>query len=212
MEATVRDTLALVIAVIGYVVQPTSAQSTDRVELTVGAGYLAHLYGENPTSPAAPVGELGMVVWHGPWGIAARYWRTAERDLPYGWYLYPYFYRASSYLHYSTLTARYRLFLDNRVELSMGVGARLTGGPILHLEYREYHPYGIRWSERGLSTRSDGESIDETRRDAWGPGLALEMFVGRKITRRLGIKAGLTFLSGPHNIVMQPVVQAALSF
>ena len=161
-------------------------------------------------SPAL-VGDVGVSVWlNEHWGLAARYWRTADYELPYGWYRYPYLYHGRGHLDYSTLTGRYRLFLDNRVELALGFGALLATGPRLQLDYRAWHPNGVQYSER--STGQGGESIAESRRDPWGRGIAIETLVGRKISRRLGIKGGLTFVMASRNIVIQPAVLGVVSF
>ena len=69
------------------------AAPDDRLELTVGAGYLAHQYGGDSDSPAL-VGDIGVSVWlNEHWGLAARYWRTADYELSYGWYRYPHLYQ-----------------------------------------------------------------------------------------------------------------------
>ena len=143
-------------------------------------------------------------------GLAARYWRTDDYELPYGWYRNPYLYHGRGYLSYSTLTGRYRLFLDNQVELALGFGALLSAGESLRLDYRSWHPNGVLYSER--TTRQGGESIDESPRDPWGPGIAIETLVGRKVSGRIGIRGGLTFIIASRNILIQPVVQAVVSF
>ena len=210
MPLTTRYAAAIAVLVAGCGVQPAMAAPDDRLELTVGAGYLAHQYGGDSDSPAL-VGDIGVSVWlNEHWGLAARYWRTADYELSYGWYRYPYLYHGRGHLDYATLTGRYRLFLDNQVELALGFGALLRAGSSLRLDYRAWHPYGAFYSER--STRQGGESIDESRREPWGRGIAIETLVGRKVSRRVGIRGGLTFVMASGNILIQPVVQAVVSF
>ena len=209
MSATTRYAAAIVALIAGCGVQPALAGPDDRLELAVGVGYLAHQYGGDPDSSAL-VGDIAVSVWlNEHWGLAARYWRTANYELPYGWYRNPYLYHGRGYLSYSTLTGRYRLFLD-QVELALGFGALLSAGESLRLDYRSWHPNGVLYSER--TTRQGGESIDESPRDPWGPGIAIETLVGRKVSGRIGIKGGLTFIIASRNILIQPVVQAVVSF
>ena len=87
-----RYAAAIAVLVAGLGVQPALAGPGDHLELAVGAGYLAHQYGSNGDSPAV-VGDIGVSVWlNEHWGLAARYWRTDDYELPYGWYRNPYLY------------------------------------------------------------------------------------------------------------------------
>ena len=210
MSTTARYAAAIVALIAGCGVQPALAGPDKGLELAVGTGYLAHQYGGDGDWPGL-VGDIGVSVWlNEHWGLAARYWRTADRELPYGWYRYPYLYHGRGHLSYAALTGRYRLFLDNRVELVLGFGALLRAGKSLRLDYRAWHPFGAVYSER--ATRQGGESIDESRWDPWGPGIAIETLVSRKVSRHFGIKGGLTFVTASRNILIQPVVHAVVSF
>ena len=64
MQTTMRRVAAIALLVTGAAAQPVAAQSADRVELTFGAGYLAHLYSEGgSTTPSAPAPGSTRLTW-----------------------------------------------------------------------------------------------------------------------------------------------------
>ena len=183
--------------------QPVAVQPDERLELFLGAGGLAH-YNEGLYVPPFPaVYHLGGVLWLDErWGIAVRHSRGFGYPFDPAWYGPRYQYVAggaggtgTGTFQYSTVTGRFRVLLDNRIELEMGVGAQLSGAKELHL--RPGGSDGAEWVER----------------DPWGPGLALEMFVGRRLTRRFGIEGGV-MLQGDwsDDVKFQPVVLASVAF
>ena len=168
MSATTRYAAAIVALIAGCGVQPALAGPDDRLELAVGVGYLAHQYGGDPDSSAL-VGDIAVSVWlNEHWGLTARYWRTANYELPYGWYRNPYLYHGRGL---SKLLDPYRALSavpgQPGWNSPLGFGALLSAGPNLRLDYRSWHPNGVVYSER--STRQGGESIDESQRDLGVP-------------------------------------------
>lgn len=178
--------------------QPVATQPDGRLELFLGVGGMGH-YNEGLYIPPFPaVYHLGGVLWLDErWGIAARHSRGV------GYMFDPARYHrrhqhaagATGAFHYSTVTGRVRVLLDNRIELEMGFGAQLSGAKEQHLRPAESD--GTEWVER----------------DSWGPGLAVEMLVGRRLTRRFGIKGGVMLQGNwSDDIKFQPVVLASMAF
>ena len=178
--------------------QPVAVQPDERLDLFLGVGGMAH-YNEGLYIPRFPaVYHLGGVLWLDErWGIAARHSRGVGYPFDPAWYdrRYQDVAGTTGTFHYSTVTGRFRVLLDNRIELHMGVGAQLSGAKELHL--RPGGPDGTEWVER----------------DSWGPGLAVEMLVGRRLTRRFGIKGGVMLQGNwSDDVKFQPVVLASMAF
>lgn len=179
--------------------QPVATQPDGRLELFLGVGGLGH-YNEGLNIPRFPaVYHLGGVLWLDErWGIAARHSRSVGYTFDTaGWYhrRYRHAAGATGAFHYSTVTGRVRVLLDNRIELEMGFGAQLSGAKEQHLRPAESD--GMEWVER----------------DSWGPGLAVEMLVGRRLTPRFGIKGGVMLQGNwSDDVKFQPVVLASMAF
>ena len=62
MPVNRRHAAAVAVLVAGLGAQPALAGQDDRLELSVGAGYLAHQYGGGYDSPSV-VGDLGVSLW-----------------------------------------------------------------------------------------------------------------------------------------------------
>ena len=167
------------------------AQFGEVLELQFGGGYLFR-DGDLASLPSV---EVGVVLWWSEsWGFSLR------RSTTIGEHMASYDYGdgtrtgGCSFRHW-TGTLRYRHALDPGLELNVGGG--LTTGAYDHLIWH----HGPRVSPR-----------PESRSFSIG-GLAGEVFVGKRITPRLGIKAGLVvypFLDERTAVV--PVAFGVVSF
>ena len=166
-------------------------QSRDVLELQLGGGYLFR-DGDLASLPSV---EVGVVLWwSGSWGFSLR------RSMTVGEHMASYDYGDGTrtggrrFRHWAG-TLRYRRDLDGGLELNVGGGP--TFGGYDHLTW----PGGPRVSPRPKS-----------RRYSIG-GFAAEVFVGKRITPRLGIEAGLVaypFLDERAAVV--PVAFGVVSF
>ena len=170
---------------------PATEQSADVLELQFGGGYLFR-DGDLASLPSV---EVGVVLWWSEsWGFSLR------RSTTVGEHMASYDYGDGTrtggrrFRHW-TGTLRYRRALDAGLELNVGGGATL--GVYDDLTWR----HGPRVSPR-----------PESRRYNIG-GLAGEVLVGKRITPRLGIEAGLVvhpFLAERTAVV--PVAFGVVSF
>ena len=166
-------------------------QSADVLELRFGGGYLFR-DGDLASLPSV---EVGVVLWWSEsWGLSLR------RSATVGEHMASYDYGDGTrtggrgFRHW-TGTLRYRRALDAGLELNVG-----GGGTIGVYDHLTWH-HGPRVSPR-----------PESRRYNIG-GLAGEVLVGKQITSRLGIEAGLVvhpFLDERAAVV--PVAFGVVSF
>ena len=187
------------------VVAQVQIQPDDRVELLFGAGMLySFLYSYGEGIPrAAGTYQGGGALWLGRHlGIGLQHIRGVGHTFADRFSLAGYRHDGVVNYRFSILTARYRVFLDNGGEIAIGVGAQVAGEKEWRLTHRDETP------------------IDETHREPWARGLAIELFVGRRLSRHFGVKGGVTFHMAGGNYVkgyqgyikLQPVVFASVPF
>lgn len=168
-----KQVVAIALVVVGVSTDAVRAQSDGvKGELLVGAGYLwAH------SAPDFRAYDIGVAVWLSEhWGVAGRFVQAVGHDVA-GWAGAP---------RYSILTARYRGFVTREIDLTVGMGARVTGS-------RE-----VVWMED---------------REPWGEGVVLELLVGRTLSKHVGIKGGVTFQGDwREDLLVLPVVLAVVAF
>ncbi len=169
-----------------------------RVELLFGVGITAGLiYSYNEGIPrSSPVYHVGGALWlNEHWGIALQHAGGVGHAFTDRYPRHGYYHDGFVNFRFSTLTARYRVFLDDELELAMGVGAQVAGAKWWHLTARHPPDYMNERTRVDLGL-SGPMQIDERRRASWDGALALEFLVGRRLSRRLGIKGGVTFHGG----------------
>ena len=171
--------------------RPATAQSGDVLELQFGGGYLFR-DGDLASLPSV---EVGVVLWWSKsWGFSLR------RSTTIGEHMASYDYGdgtrtgGRSFRHW-TGTLRYRHALGSALELNVGAG--LMTGAYDHLTW---HP----------------DAGQNPRPEVWNASIGGplgEVLVGKRITPRLGIKAGLVvypFLADRTAVV--PVAFGVVSF
>lgn len=183
-----RRLAAICAALVIIAATPALAQEP-ALELQLGGGFLL----ADSDLSSLPSVEAGVVLWwSNSWGFSMR------RGVTIGEHMASYDYgdgtrTGSRNFRHWTPTLRYRRALDSALELNLGVG--LTFGAYDHLIWRP-------GAER--NPRADHFSMG---------GLATEALVGKRITRRMGIKAGLIvypFLD--ERAAVAPVGFAVVSF
>lgn len=159
---------------------PCAAQSYDRVEIQIGGGYVGG------GGVSLPTYELGAAFWLTErWGVAVRRVGAPGDDLrdPAGRFDGALAVDAGAgNLRYATVTARYRRFLDSGLEVNLGVGV----GTNRSMERVEF------------LIESGRPPLPRRRTVSQRMGLALELLVGRKLSRRFGVKGGVTHAFGAH--------------
>ena len=144
-------------------------QQTDRLEVQFGGGYVM------PAGPTVQLGawSAGATYWlTRNWGVAARHIATPMTDV-----IAPRFERARSRntasllgMHSSSVTIQRRWWIAHNIEFQIGFGGLLAGV--------ERHAYFVPGAPPHVQ--------DETSR-----GVALELLLGRKVSRRISFKGGL---------------------
>ena len=173
--------------------QPVVAGSKDRVELQFGASVL---YGTASVPKGAGAYQIGVALWlREQWGLALRYARgfsfTFADSIHYGPPPFHYLHGGDGSYSHTSVTARYRVFLYNGVELSLGMGAQVAGVTDTHLRHRgRPEASDLLTADRPLG------AIDELHRETWGPGAVVEMLAGRRLFGRVGVKGGVVFHLG----------------
>lgn len=170
------STLLILVALAGTLICPVGAQHHDRFEFQVGGGYGWGGGGENP-APSLPAYDVGLAVWLSDhWGIAGRRTWAPGQDLydpprPGGDRIFA----GKEKLQYWTVTARRRWFLARSTDLNIGFGLMLGGS----FEYVEY-------------LTVPGEPPRRIHPEAEFGGFSLELLVGHKLSRYIGVKGGFT--------------------
>ena len=167
----------IVLVLVGTLhVGPLVAQQRDKLEVQVGGGYVLGGGGENP-GPSLPVYDVGLAFWLSErWGVAARHvrgpgddiWGSPVEDSDR-------IFSGEGNLRYTTVTARRRWFMASGMELNIGFGLMLGG------------------SYEGVSfLKRSGQPPLRLRPETSFGGFALELLVGRKLSRHFGVKVGFT--------------------
>ena len=172
--------LLILSAVLCGLASAAAAQEQDRarwerVELHVGAGLADY-----QNMPGALLtGAFGGTIWLGSRaGIGLLYARAPGEHLTRR-ATQDSLRRGVRRLRLSTLTLRFRWFIeDPGMHVEFGAGF-LTYGRVERIREQ------LRGGEL-VVTRRDG-------RFAWGPTIALELFVGRRVAERVGVKGGVVF-------------------
>ena len=199
----------IALLVIGSGAGQAAAQAGDKVEVLVGAGALSEGIGD-----FAAAYQLGAAAWFGDhWGIALQHARTRGDGFTFTsepWRRHPFLLSGREGYRYWMLTARHRAFLNNGTELVLGIGAQFMGTRIERVLHRDtYNPLRYLTEEQ----RASLGATDETRRFPWGgPTLALELLIGRKLFRHVGVMGGVILLRDFDESALQPVVYARLWF
>ena len=146
------------------------AQEPSRNELLLGGGFMA---GE-PAS--VPVFDVGYVRWADRWGVAMRYGAAIGADVDDAIGRHPNaerVYLGVASLHYVAVTAR-RRFGSGAVEYNAGVGLTV---------YRQ----------NSLFVRREADTLEVHNWSGGEPAntFTLEFLVGRRLSRHLGVKAGV---------------------
>ena len=167
-----------------------AAQTDERVELAIGIGGLS----PEESKLSRMTRQLGGAVWFKErWGIAVLYARTTGDGFT-GWrstLLFDEY--VSRGFEYWMSTVRYRAFLNNRVELTLGLGVQLAGvreERVLKWRLRPVTSPRLREAQRTAQWTGD-----DLHREPWGPTLALELLIGRKFSQHVSIGAGLISLA-----------------
>lgn len=173
--------------------QPLAAK--ERLEVFGGVGTLGNS-DRFRTVPVVPWMHIGATLWIAEgWGVAARHARTGDVAFS-GVFAYAgHRYRESGTRQYEywTTTARYRVALDSGLELSLGVGAQLSGGAERNLARRELESPIESLSEAERAALLPVGDIGETARGSWGQGVAIEMLFGRRVSDRARVAGGIVF-------------------
>jgi hypothetical protein len=170
-----------------------SAQDDPFLELEAGGGYVVGGGAEDP-GPSLGTYDLAVAVWPvRRWGVAYRIVRGPGNDL-----LKPpieggdRLFLGSGRLNYSTVTVRYRRPTPKSTFTEIGFGI-MKGGQFADLMY-------IKALERQVEAETHFS------------GFALEGFVGRRLTRFLRLKSGITYDFNFETGNFQPVVLASFGF
>ena len=161
---------------VGPLVCPVVAQSRDRLEVQAGGGYVWGGGTEDP-GPSLSTYNVGAVFWlTDGWGIAGRHVRGPGEDLDDS----PVTaaratFSGSENLRYTTVTARRRWSIAGVTELNLGFGLMLGGS-----------------FEDIVLLRDPGSAPLRLNPKTSFGGFALELLVGRKLSRHFGVKVGFT--------------------
>lgn len=209
-RVVVLRTSIIALLVIGSGAGQAAAQAGDTVEVMVGAGALS----EGRSGDFTAAYQLGAAAWFSDhWGIALQHARTQGDGFTFtseSWRRHPFLLSGREGYRYWMLTARHRAFLNNGTELVLGIGAQFMGTRIERVLHRDtYNPLRYLTVEQ----RASLGATDETRRFPWGgPTLALELLIGGKLFRQVGVMGGAILLRDFDESAFQPVVYARLWF
>ena len=175
--------------------QPLPPPADRGLELFFGIGSLGS-YAATGALRAFPWLHAGAAMWlSDSLGVALRYTHGVgsafSDEVAFGLKPHRYLYSGTRKSRFSTVTTRYRVILDNRLSLTMGIGAQLTGSTKTRLLRREIWVPITSLSDADRSSLRPLGEIDERIRRPWGQGLALEMLVGRRFSQRMGVTGGV---------------------
>ena len=166
-----------------FLVGPLVAQQRDKLEVQVGGGYVLGGGGENP-GPSLPTYDVGLAFWLSEhWGVAGRHVRGPGDEI----YNSPVetvdrIFLGKGNLRYTTVTVRRRWFMASGTEFNIGFGLMLGGS---------YE--GVNFLKQpGQPLRASSIPRLHLRPETSFGGFALELLVGRKLSRHFGVKGGLT--------------------
>ena len=181
-----RRTLVIAIILMSLGRAEAVAQTNESVEVSVGIGALA----AGGTSPYATALHLGGVAWVDKhWGVAAQHARTSGDGFALNRGAGLFEESGNTRYEYWMATGRYRGFLNNGVELIVGLGVHVVG-----FRERRVHERRPRPDVAEFLTEEHSALLgtrQERSRERWGgPTLALELLVGKKFSNHVGIGAG----------------------
>ena len=202
---------ALVLVAQAAAAQPILAVPRNHVEFFLGVGSLGTTIG--PPLPVLPWVHGGMAMWIGPrWGIAVRHARSrlitftdriSDQREPIR------LLDGTERHYYSTVTGRFRVFLDSGIELAVGVGAQLGGTTRTNVRHRALPAAARMGNEAEGGALDPSGEVNVSQESPWGRGLGVEMFVGRRLTRHLGGMGGVLFHGDPRNTTRYEAVLLA---
>lgn len=176
---------------VGLTTSPALAQQVNRFEVQVGAGHAAG------SALHAPTFDVGVVFWGERWGIAGRYGAQLgadEFDVPY--YLGGDRAWIDRSAWYASATARRRWFGAGGIEYDAGIGLAYFAPTQTAFVLPTELLLGSDWRSDDVTPRPSGHIL--RYRDEWGGMFSAEFLVGRKLSRRLGVKGGVV-----HNFALE---------